>query len=81
MTITHTLADPRVEVALTRMFAQAAHDEATEARLQAQRPGGFGTPQEHADAAAESGCRRPACVRGRARDRHGRRRDHGRKAA
>ncbi|MFF3402271.1 O-methyltransferase [Streptomyces sp. NPDC002659] len=53
MTITHTLADPRVEVALSRMFAQAAHDEATEARVQAQRPGGFGTPQEHADAAAE----------------------------
>ncbi|WP_406306949.1 class I SAM-dependent methyltransferase [Streptomyces sp. NBC_00879] len=53
MTLTHTLADPRVEVALSRMFAQAAHDEATAARVQAQRPGGFGTPQEQADAAAE----------------------------
>ena len=53
MTVTHTLADPRVEAALSRMFAHATHDEATAARLGAVRPGGFGTPQEHADAAAE----------------------------
>ncbi|MEU9008667.1 class I SAM-dependent methyltransferase [Streptomyces sp. NPDC048479] len=53
MTVTHTLADPRVEAALSRMFAHAAHDEATAARVRAERPGDFGTPQEHADAAAE----------------------------
>ncbi len=53
MTFTHTLADPRVASALSRMFARAAHDEATADRVRAERPGGFGTPQEHADAAAE----------------------------
>ncbi len=51
---THTLADPRVEAALIRMFAHAAHDEATAARIRAEH-GGFmpTTPQEHADAAAQ----------------------------
>ncbi len=37
---THTLADPRVEAALIRMFAHAAHDEATAARVRAEH-GGF----------------------------------------
>ncbi|HVQ91244.1 MAG TPA: methyltransferase, partial [Mycobacteriales bacterium] len=54
MTLTHTLADPRVEAALSRMFADAAQDESTAARARAAH-GGFmpATPQEHADAAAE----------------------------
>src|ERR1044072_5976037 len=33
MTHTHTLADPRVEAAISRMFALAEHDDATAARL------------------------------------------------
>ncbi|MGP3965175.1 O-methyltransferase [Nonomuraea sp. 3N208] len=54
MSLTHTLAEPRVQGALDRMFAQAAHDDATAARIQAERPGCLGgTPQEYADAAAE----------------------------
>src|SRR5689334_15733383 len=54
MTISHTLADPRVETALDRMFAQAEEDDAVAARLRAERPAGFGTtPQEYADAVAE----------------------------
>jgi len=54
VTLTHTLADPRVEAALSRMFADAAQDESTAARARAAH-GGFmpATPQEHADAAAE----------------------------
>ncbi|WP_405727794.1 class I SAM-dependent methyltransferase [Streptomyces sp. NBC_01537] len=48
MTLTHTLADPRVETALSRMFALAAHDE------DAAPVSGFAakTPQERADATA-----------------------------
>ncbi|MGP3947659.1 O-methyltransferase [Streptomyces sp. 7N604] len=54
MTTTHTLADPRVEAALDRMFAHAAHDDATAARLRAEHGGAMPTaPQEHADAAAQ----------------------------
>lgn len=55
MTVTHTLADPRVEAALSRMFGNAAHDDATAARVGAERPGAFETrtPQERADATAE----------------------------
>ncbi|KAK1184249.1 class I SAM-dependent methyltransferase [Streptomyces sp. NBS 14/10] len=51
MTFTHTLAEPRVEAAISRMFELAEQDEATAARLGAElalsRP-----PQELADAAA-----------------------------
>ncbi|WP_416966677.1 O-methyltransferase [Streptomyces sp. 4F14] len=55
MTHTHTLADPRIEAALGRMFEQAEQDEVTAARVSAQLPGGFAplTPQERADAVAE----------------------------
>jgi predicted O-methyltransferase YrrM len=53
MTSTHTLADPRVEAALGRMFALASHDDATASRVNAQWPDGYGTLQEHADAAAQ----------------------------
>ncbi|MFM9607746.1 O-methyltransferase [Streptomyces niveiscabiei] len=55
MTHTHTLADPRVEAALSRMFEQAEQDDTTAARVSAQLPGGFAplTPQERADAVAE----------------------------
>ncbi|MYW03065.1 class I SAM-dependent methyltransferase [Streptomyces sp. SID3343] len=55
MTRTHTLADPRVHAALDRMFAGAAHDEDTSARMDAALPDGFAplSPQEQADAAAE----------------------------
>ena len=55
MTFTHTLADPRIEAALSRMFERAAQDETTAARVSAELPGGFAplSPQEHADAAAE----------------------------
>ncbi|MFE2373578.1 O-methyltransferase [Streptomyces sp. NPDC059398] len=55
MTFTHTLADPRVETALSRMFANAEQDDATEARTRAERPRSAepSTPQERADAAAE----------------------------
>jgi len=55
MTHTHTLADPRIEAALSRMFEQAEQDEDTAARVSAQLPGGLAplTPQERADAVAE----------------------------
>lgn len=55
MTHTNTLTDPRVEAVLRRMFAEAAQDDATVARIMAGRPGdrGWPTPQEHADAVAE----------------------------
>lgn len=55
MTFTHTLADPRVETALGRMFTSAALDDATAARIRAQHPGTPEpkTPQELADAAAD----------------------------
>ncbi|WP_328327780.1 MULTISPECIES: O-methyltransferase [unclassified Streptomyces] len=55
MTFTHTLADPRVETTLSRMFALAALDDATSARTRAERPERPEpmTPQELADAAAE----------------------------
>lgn len=53
--MTHTLSDPRVESALTRMFAQAAQDEAAGARARSRTPGDFAqlTAEEKADAAAE----------------------------
>ena len=54
MTSTHTLADPRVEAALGRMFANAVHDDATAARVRAEHGGAMPTtPREHADAAAQ----------------------------
>ncbi|MEU5956797.1 class I SAM-dependent methyltransferase [Streptomyces sp. NPDC047525] len=55
MTYTHTLADPRVEAALSQMFARAAHDEDTAALAREKLPEGLAptTPQEQADAAAE----------------------------
>ncbi|WP_406154367.1 class I SAM-dependent methyltransferase [Streptomyces sp. NBC_01023] len=55
MTFTHTLADPRVETTLSRMFALAALDDATSARTRAERPERPEpmTPQELADATAE----------------------------
>ncbi|MER6418579.1 class I SAM-dependent methyltransferase [Streptomyces sp. NPDC001137] len=55
MTLTHTLADPRVRAALSRMFERAAQDDITAARVGAGLPGGFAplSPQEHADAAAD----------------------------
>lgn len=55
MTFTHTLADPRVETTLSRMFANAELDGATEARTRTERPRAAEpkTPQELADAAAE----------------------------
>ncbi|MFB8437729.1 O-methyltransferase [Streptomyces niveus] len=55
MTQTSTLQDPRVVTALAAMFARAAQDEVTGARIEAARPGGFAqaTPQELADANAE----------------------------
>ncbi|RLL65979.1 class I SAM-dependent methyltransferase [Streptomyces sp. Z26] len=59
MTFSHTLSDPRVETALTRMFELAEQDDAAMARAAAQLPGGLIpltprlTPQEYADAAAE----------------------------
>ncbi|NDZ80645.1 methyltransferase [Streptomyces sp. SID10853] len=55
MTFTHTLADPRVETTLSRMFANAERDDATEARTRAEHPRAAEpkTPQELADAAAE----------------------------
>ncbi|WP_406138984.1 O-methyltransferase [Streptomyces sp. NBC_01089] len=55
MTFTHTLADPRVETTLSRMFANAELDDATEARTRAERPRAAEpkTPQERADATAE----------------------------
>ncbi|MFJ3694823.1 O-methyltransferase [Streptomyces sp. NPDC090052] len=55
MTFTHTLADPRVETALSRMFDLAALDEATSARTRAEHPDRPEptTPQELADATAE----------------------------
>ncbi|MFF4483256.1 O-methyltransferase [Streptomyces sp. NPDC001520] len=51
MTVTHTLADPRVETALSRMFALAEQDETAQAELP---PGAQESlaPQELADAAA-----------------------------
>jgi predicted O-methyltransferase YrrM len=53
MTFAYTLADPRVEAALDRMFAHAAHDDTTAARVRAEHGGVMPTaPQEHADAAA-----------------------------
>lgn len=55
MTHTNTLADPRIEAALSRMFERAEQDEVTDAHVSAQLPGGFTplTPQERADAVAE----------------------------
>ncbi|MGW1015889.1 O-methyltransferase [Streptomyces niveus] len=55
MTQTSTLQDPRVVTALDAMFARAAQDEVTGARIEAARPGGFAqaTPQQLADANAE----------------------------
>ncbi|MGW6507102.1 O-methyltransferase [Streptomyces niveus] len=55
MTQTSTLQDPRVVTALDAMFARAAQDEVTGARIEAARPGGSApaTPQELADANAE----------------------------
>ncbi|MFE5667047.1 O-methyltransferase [Streptomyces niveus] len=55
MTQTSTLQDPRVVTALDAMFARAAQDEVTGARIEAARPDGFApaTPQELADANAE----------------------------
>ncbi|MFS8197486.1 O-methyltransferase [Streptomyces sp. CWNU-52B] len=55
MAFTHTLADPRVEAALDRMFAQAADDDAHYGRIRANRPPGPAptSAQEQADAAAE----------------------------
>ncbi|WNE98351.1 class I SAM-dependent methyltransferase [Streptomyces luomodiensis] len=52
MAITHTLADPRVEAALSRMFEQAEQDGAIASRLGDPTPG-TRTHQELADAAAE----------------------------
>ncbi|MER8157186.1 class I SAM-dependent methyltransferase [Streptomyces sp. NPDC094472] len=51
MTVTHTLADPRVETALSRMFELAEQDETAQAQLP---PGALESlaPQELADAAA-----------------------------
>src|SRR5262245_60951893 len=54
MTPTHTLADPRVRAALTRMFTNAEADDAVAARVVAAHGGTM--PSEaraHADAAAE----------------------------
>lgn len=54
MTISDTLADPRVESALDRLFARAEEDDVVAARLRAEQVEGFGgTPQEYADALAE----------------------------
>jgi predicted O-methyltransferase YrrM len=53
MTSTHTLADPRVEAALARLFEHADHDDDAAARVSARWPNGYATVQEHADAAAE----------------------------
>ncbi|MET1073391.1 MAG: class I SAM-dependent methyltransferase, partial [Umezawaea sp.] len=54
MTRTSTLRDPRVERALSRMFAQAEHDDVTSDALVADRPTGYvpTTSQERADEAA-----------------------------
>ncbi|MEU9966571.1 O-methyltransferase [Streptomyces malaysiensis] len=51
MTHTHTLADPRVETAISRMFELSAQDETAQAQLP---PGALESmaPQELADAAA-----------------------------
>ncbi|MEV6133943.1 class I SAM-dependent methyltransferase [Streptomyces violaceusniger] len=51
MTVTHTLADPRVETAISRMFELAEQDETAQAELP---PGAVESlaPQELADAAA-----------------------------
>ncbi|MDW6065727.1 hypothetical protein SAZ11_58030 [Streptomyces sp. FXJ1.4098] len=51
MTFTHTLAEPRVEAAISRMFELAEQDEATAARLGAELALSR-HPQELADAAA-----------------------------
>jgi predicted O-methyltransferase YrrM len=54
VTFVHTLADPRVEAALSRIFAHAAHDDAISARVLTDHGGLMPTaPQEHADAAAQ----------------------------
>jgi predicted O-methyltransferase YrrM len=54
MTSTHTLADPRVEAALGRMFAEAEQDAAVAARVRAEHGGRLPTdPREHAEAAAQ----------------------------
>ncbi|MGW3150131.1 O-methyltransferase [Streptomyces sp. NPDC001177] len=53
MTHTHTLADPRVEAALRRMFEQAEQDDAVAARVNWGSGSAPMSPQEHADAAAE----------------------------
>jgi predicted O-methyltransferase YrrM len=53
MTLTHTLADDRVEAALRRMFAHAEDDGAVAARVRAQHGGAMpAAPQDYADAAA-----------------------------
>lgn len=53
MTHTHTLADPRVETALRRMFEEAEHDEAVAAGVDWGTDGSRTmSPQEHSDAAA-----------------------------
>ncbi len=53
MTSTYTLDDPKVEAALSRMFAHAVHDDATAARVRAEHGGVMpATPREHSDAAA-----------------------------
>ncbi|MGI5460176.1 O-methyltransferase [Streptomyces sp. CA-249302] len=52
MTHTHTLADPRVETALRRMFAQAEQDDAVADRVDWGPGSASMSPQEHADAAA-----------------------------
>jgi predicted O-methyltransferase YrrM len=54
MKLTHTLADPRVEDALSRMFALAAQDDTIATRVPAQHDGVIPTtPRERADAAAQ----------------------------
>ncbi|PRY35781.1 O-methyltransferase [Umezawaea tangerina] len=54
MTRTSTLRDPRVERALSRMFAQAEHDDVAAAAVVADRPTGYAptTARERADDAA-----------------------------
>ncbi|TXS45035.1 methyltransferase [Streptomyces sp. uw30] len=52
MKSTHTLADPRVETALRRMFERAEQDDAVAAGVDWGPGRERMTPQEHADAAA-----------------------------
>ncbi|AEM80778.1 O-methyltransferase [Streptomyces violaceusniger] len=51
MTVTHTLADPRVETAISRMFALAEQDETAQGQLPSGAQESM-APQELADAAA-----------------------------